>query len=153
MLKLGLHPSRNARYAVSLARISTLLTASPRQDLIQLGQSVKAYFSITRAVAGMYNYVHQMYFDQGLELLHDLSLASTNAMRAARQRALETYCLRVATEIEVYVEGVGTVLCWCGVLADGGQKKTRIIEELRGTMVGVAGRSVVYPVKWCLRGT
>lgn len=68
---------------------------------------VKARFSIMRAIAVMYNQVHVAYLDQGLELLHDLGRAGSPAARAGRQRALETYCARTATEVEDYVDRVG----------------------------------------------
>lgn len=124
---------RAVRY-LSLRPTSTLLTVLPLQDLIKSAQSVKAYFAINRAVAAMYNQIHVSYLDQGLDLLHDLSRASTNAMRAKRQRALDIYCQRVATELETYVERVeySGLLVWSSVHVLTRDRKKHVSSRILG---------------------
>lgn len=97
---------------------------------MRLAQSVKVDVALMRAVAAMYNHVHVSYFEQGLDLLHEMSRAGTDVMRAARQRALESYCRRVQTEVEGYVERVSIPVFaggrWGWGLTGGVEKNSHI---------------------------
>lgn len=55
----------------------------------------------------MYRHIHLNYFETGVDLLGDVSRASTDAVRAARQKALAGYSQRVSTELATYIEKVG----------------------------------------------
>lgn len=60
------------------------------------------------------------YLEQGLEQLHELGRPSAGVVTAARQRALESYCRRVAMEMESYVERVRSAALIDGACADCG---------------------------------
>lgn len=69
-------------------------------------RSVKAYFSVIRAVASMYNHIHPEYVAEGLDLLVELSLSSTNELRILRQQSLVKYRQTLSTELAEYIEKV-----------------------------------------------
>lgn len=70
-------------------------------------RSVKAYFSVIRAVASMNNHIHPEYVAEGLDLLVELSLSSTNELRIMRQQSLVKYRQTLSTELAEYIEKVG----------------------------------------------
>lgn len=52
----------------------------------------------------MYNHIHPQYVAEGLDLLAELSLSSTNKVQIKIQRSLSKYSRALSTELTEYIE-------------------------------------------------
>lgn len=76
------------------------------KDIIHHAQFIKAYFSVIRAVASMYNHFHLVCVTEGLELLTQLSESATDDVRFRRRHSMAKYGWSLSTELADYIEGV-----------------------------------------------